>query len=77
MFLANYDITDRWRAFARWSYLNDPQWIVTGSTETRQEVSGGLAYKIIEGVEIRTEYRHDFSPNQDLDSISAHLTFSF
>jgi putative OmpL-like beta-barrel porin-2 len=77
MFLANYDITDRWRVFARWSYLNDPLWIVSGATETRNELSGGLAYKLMDGIEIRGEYRHDFAPLQDLDSVSAHLTFSF
>jgi|GEM_PF-3732913 len=77
MFLANYDITDRWRVFARYSYLNDQQWIVTGAYQTRQEGSGGVAYKLFSGVEIRGEYRHDFAPRQDIDSFSAHLTFSF
>jgi hypothetical protein len=77
MLLANYDITDTWRAFARWSFLDDPQAIVTGVAGRSQEVSGGLGYTIVRGMEIRGEYRHDFMPQGSLDSVSVHWTFSY
>jgi hypothetical protein len=77
MLLANYDITDTWRAFARWSFLDDPQASVTGSSGRSHEVSGGLGYMIVRGMEIRAEYRHDFMPVGNLDSVSVHWTFSF
>jgi hypothetical protein len=75
--LANYDINDRWRVFGRWSYLNDAEGMITGVDETTQELSGGIGFQIVRGVELRTEYRHDFARSGDLDSLSAHLTFSF
>jgi Putative beta-barrel porin-2, OmpL-like. bbp2 len=77
LLLANYDLSDRWRVFTQWSYLNDPLWIITGTIQTRQEVSGGLGYQFIPGMEIRGEYRHDFSSKGDLDTLSVHLVFSF
>ncbi len=75
--LANYDINDRWRVFGRWSYLDDTEGLITGVDETSQEVSGGVGFQIFRGVELRAEYRHDFAHSGDLDSVSAHLTFSF
>jgi hypothetical protein len=75
--LANYDINDRWRIFGRWSYLDDTEGLITGIDETSQELSGGIAFQIVQGVELRAEYRHDFERSGDIDSISAHLTFSF
>jgi hypothetical protein len=78
LFLANYNITDKFRAFARFSYLNDPQWLVTGATQVAHEISGGLAYEILPGAEIRGEYRHDQSNALGgTDAISIHLTFAY
>jgi hypothetical protein len=78
LFLANYNITDKFRAVARFSYLNDPQWLVTGITQVAHEISGGVAYEIVPGAEIRGEYRHDQSNALGgTDAISIHLTFSY
>jgi hypothetical protein len=77
MFLANYDLTDRWRVFGRWSYLNDLQGLVTGVDEVHQELSVGVGFEIISGLEFRGEYRHDFASSGDLDSVSGHMVFSF
>jgi hypothetical protein len=73
MFLANYDINDRVRVFGRWSFLNDPDWIVTGIFQRRHEISAGVAYQFYRDIETRAEYRHDFSsaaPDQDIFSIN-------
>ncbi|HXE54597.1 MAG TPA: outer membrane beta-barrel protein [Tepidisphaeraceae bacterium] len=76
--LANYDLTDRWRVFGRWSFLNDAQGIVTGVPTQRHELSGGVGFEVLRGLELRVEYRHDFSTTTaDMDSISAHLTFAY
>jgi hypothetical protein len=77
MLLANYDITDVWRVFGRWSFLDDPQGIVTGVQGRSQELSGGVGYTVISGLEIRGEYRHDFMPQGSLDSVSVHWVFSY
>jgi hypothetical protein len=75
---ADYDLSDRWHCFARWSYLDDNDWLVTGVFQIAQEVSGGLGYEIIDGVEVRGEYRHDFSSAEaGVDSVSIHLTFTY
>jgi hypothetical protein len=64
--------------FARWSALDDSNWLITGIFQKCQEVSGGVGYQIFDGVELRGEYRHDFSNvTPDFDSISIHLTFPF
>jgi hypothetical protein len=76
IFLANFDLTDHWRVFGRWSYLNDAQGLVTTAIQTRNELSAGIGYLIVHGVEVRGEYRHDFADTGDLDSVSVHLTFS-
>jgi hypothetical protein len=76
MLLANYSLTDRWHAFARYSFLNDSDWFVTGAMQRVHELSGGLGYEIYPGVELRGEYRHDFSNvTGDVDSVSVHLSF--
>jgi hypothetical protein len=76
--LGNFDITDRLRVFGRWSFLDDPQGLITGEAQRRHELSGGFGFLITRGVEFRAEYRHDFSAAAgDVDSVSAHLTFSF
>jgi hypothetical protein len=75
---ADYDLTDYLHCFARWSYLNDHDSLVTGDSQIAQEASGGLGYDIFEGLEVRGEYRHDFSSADDgVDSVSVHLTFTY
>jgi hypothetical protein len=76
LLLATYDITDRWRAFGRWSFLNDAQGLVTGAAQRRHELSAGVRYQIVRNAELRAEYRHDFSDETDgIDSVSVHLSF--
>ncbi|HXE51628.1 MAG TPA: outer membrane beta-barrel protein [Tepidisphaeraceae bacterium] len=76
--LVNYDITDRWRAFGRWSFLNDARGIVTGVAGRQHELSAGIGFEVVRGLELRGEYRHDFnSTSGDFDSLSAHLTFAY
>ncbi len=78
LLLANFDITDHWRAFGRWSFLDDPDGLVSGVEGLRHELSVGAGYQPIQGIEIRGEYRHDFNVGgDDLDSVSVHLTFSY
>src|SRR5262249_32612997 len=70
MALANYDINERLRVFARWSYLNDSSGIITGIEQRRHEVSGGVGFTVFRNVELRGEYRHDFSHEAgDQDSL--------
>jgi hypothetical protein len=76
MLMGNYDLSDRWRVFGRWSYLNDAMGIVTGLPQTRNELSVGAGWQFVRGIEVRGEYRHDFARSDDLDSFSVHLTFS-
>ena len=77
LLLANYDLTDRWRIFARWSFLDDNLGIVTGIAQHRHEISGGAAFELYRGLELG-EYRHDFSDaTGDLDAVSAHVTFAY
>ena len=78
MLSANFDITDRLRVFGRWSFLDDPQALVTGVSDRRHEVSLGAGYELIQGLELRGEYRHDFSEEEEgMDSVSVHLTFGY
>lgn len=78
MALVNYDITDRWRVFGRWSFLNDARGIVTGAAMRLHELSAGIGFEVLSGLELRGEYRHDFrSTSPDADIVSAHLTFSY
>jgi hypothetical protein len=77
-FLGVYDITDRLHFFARFSYLSDPDWLVTGFFQTRREVSCGFGYFAWESIELRGEYRHDFSNAfPDVDTWSIHLAFTY
>jgi len=76
--LADYDITDRLHLFARWSYLDDHDWFTTGYFEKDQELSGGISYELVKNVELRAEYRHDFSNvTPEFNTVSVHLTASF
>jgi hypothetical protein len=78
LLLGNYDINDQFRVFGRWSFLNDSAGIVTGLAQRLNELSAGVACKIYRKIELRGEYRHDFSSvNGDTDSVSIHLTFGF
>jgi hypothetical protein len=78
MFLVSYDFNDRFRVWGRWSFLNDPSWIVTGTTQRRNEVSAGVAYQFYRNFETRFEYRHDFSTSlPDQDILSVNLSFGF
>jgi Putative beta-barrel porin-2, OmpL-like. bbp2 len=78
MVMADYRVTDPLHVYARWSALDDSDWIITGIFQRCQEMSFGLGYEFIEGLEGRVEYRHDFSnAKPGFDSVSFHLTFSF
>jgi hypothetical protein len=78
MVLADYAVTARAHVFGRYSSLDDSDWLVTGIFQKAQEVSGGAGYEIRDGMEVRFEYRHDFSNvTRDFDSVSVHLTMAF
>ena len=78
MAMVDFDPTDRLGLYARWSYLDDDDWIITGFFQRRQEASVGLSYELFDGVEARLEYRHDWSNIEaHLNSVSAHVTFTF
>lgn len=75
---ADYDVTDRLHLFGRFSYLDDADWLVTGNFMTAREASCGFGYELIDNVELRGEYRHDFNNiSSDIDSLSIHLTFTY
>ena len=75
---ADDQVTDELHVFGMWSFLDDSDWLVTGIFQTCQELSCGFGYQIYDGVELRCEYRHDFSNvTDDFDSVSAHLTFTY
>lgn len=77
-FLANYDVTDKFRAFARYGYLADQQGVVTGYREQMHELTAGVGYEVLPGADLVLEYRHDFSDTQgDLNALSVHLVFSY
>jgi len=77
MVLGDYDITNSLHTYGRFSYLDDDDWLITGSFQTRREVSVGFGYEIFDDVEVRGEYRHDFSNSHpDVDIVSVHLTFT-
>ena len=78
MVMADWQVTDPLHVYARWSALDDSDWIITGIFQRHQEMSFGLGYEFFDGLEGRVEYRHDFSnATPGFDSISFHLTFSF
>jgi len=75
---ANFDITDKWNVFARYSYLDDTNWLITGEFQKISEVSAGIAYRFSEKMEVRAEYRHDHSDvTGSFDTVSLHLTLGF
>jgi hypothetical protein len=78
MALVDYSITDRLHAYARWSYLDDHDWLITGIFQRHQEVSIGAGYRLSSGVEVRAEYRYDYSNAvADVNTVSVHVTFPF
>jgi hypothetical protein len=78
MLLADYDLTDQLHVYGRWSYLEDPDWLITGVFQRCQELSLGAGYQIFAGWELRGEYRHDFSnATPDFDTATADLTFTY
>jgi hypothetical protein len=78
MVLADYSITDRMHVWGRYSALDDSDWLITGLFMKASEVSCGVGYEIFRDVEVRVEYRHDFSNvTPDFDSVSVHLTAAF
>jgi hypothetical protein len=78
MVMADYQVTDPLHIYARWSALDDSDWLITGIFQRVEEGSCGVGYEFIQGLEGRFEYRHDFSNvSQGFDSFSVHLTFTF
>lgn len=78
LLMANYDLTDQLHVYGRWSWLDDSDWLVTGIIQRCQEMSVGAGYKLLEGLELRGEYRHDFSNAlSGFDTVSLHLTFTY
>jgi hypothetical protein len=78
MLLADYDIDDHLHVFGQYSFLNDANGEVTGLDQQLQEVSGGVGYHVNKHLELRAEYRHDFSSEtDDIDSVSLHATFGY
>ncbi len=74
----DYEVTDRLHSYARFSNLDDSDWIITGIFQVRREVSVGLGYHIFDDLEIRGELRHDFSDvTPDFNAASIHLTARF
>ncbi len=78
MLTADFDVTDRLALFARYSYLDDADWLIYGRFEDLYEISAGAGYKITKNLEVRGEYRHDNgSQSGNSDSVSLHVTVGF
>jgi hypothetical protein len=76
--LADFAVTDRMHVWGRYSALDDSDWLITGLFHKLQEASCGVGYEIREGVEVRGEYRRDWSTvTPTFDSVSIHLTMAF
>jgi hypothetical protein len=74
----NYTLTENWRLFARWSYLDDAVGLITSDPAVHNELSAGVAYSLNRHLEVRAEYRHDFSTDYGADDLySIDLTFGF
>ena len=41
--LASFDLTDQWRVFGRWSFLNDSSGIITGAGQRRHELDASAS----------------------------------
>jgi Putative beta-barrel porin-2, OmpL-like. bbp2 len=78
LLLANYDINDRWRVYTDWSYLNDPNGVVTGVSQRRQEVALGVGFRPHQAVDFTLEYRYDASDElEDLSTVTINGSFGF
>jgi hypothetical protein len=85
LLIVSYALCDTWRLFGQWSDLNDHGGFILGGDARAQEVSVGLGWFLHRHVEARFEYRHDFnrdrsgpgSHTEDVDELSAHLTFGY
>jgi Putative beta-barrel porin-2, OmpL-like. bbp2 len=74
----NYTLTENWRVFARWSYLDDAVGLITSDQAVHNEISGGVAWSLNRHLEVRAEYRHDFSTDYGADDLyTIDLTFGF
>lgn len=68
--IANYDCNERFRVYAQWSLLDDPNGFVTETPQQAQEFNVGFAYYLHPRVELRLDYRHDFSHrSQNVDAV--------
>ncbi len=61
---ANYQFTDQWRLALRAEYFNDKDGFRSGTTQKWKESTVTLAYAPTEHVELRGEFRHDWSDKQ-------------
>ena len=78
MIEADYNLTDRWRLFGQFSFLDDTNWLITGTFQRVYEYSIGTGYDICKGVEVRGEYRHDESnATGNSDTVSIHLALTY
>jgi len=57
----NYQFTDQWRLAVRGEFFDDRDGFRSGTTQKWKEVTTTLAYAPTEHVELRGEYRHDWS----------------
>ena len=75
--IINVDLSQRWRAFGRWSYLDDRDGFVSGPRR-QQEFGLGAAFYLLPELEFRTEYRRDWlNPGANRHSVFAHVTYGF
>ncbi len=57
----NYQFTDQWRLAVRGEYFDDRDGFRSGTVQKWKEVTSTLAFAATEHVELRGEYRHDWS----------------
>jgi len=57
----NYQFTDQWRLAVRGEFFDDRDGFRSGTTQKWKEATTTLAYAPTEHVELRGEYRHDWS----------------
>ncbi len=57
----NYQLTDQWRLAVRGEYFDDRDGFRTGTKQKWKEVTTTLAFAPTKHVELRGEYRHDWS----------------
>lgn len=78
MLTADFNVTDRLALFARYSYIDDADWLLYGKFEKIWEASAGASYHLTDHLEFRGEYRHDRGTESgSMDSVSVHVTVGF